>query len=99
MFAVWQTLFMSEGEAAQSAPVPSPDAGPSNTNAGPVAVLQQLRQKSGSIWVVVLSGGGHFAAAVFSLQPAPAKGSNAPRADTPFFQVVAHKTFHRYVVR
>ena len=47
-------------------------------------------------WVVVLSRGGHFAAAVFNCQPA---GERHSKKDPPHFEVVAHKTFHRYVVR
>ena len=47
--------------------------------------------------VVLLSQGGHLAAAVFDCNPPQAKQikQDAP----PAFKAVEHKTFHRYVVR
>jgi hypothetical protein len=49
-------------------------------------------------WAVVVSSGGHFAAAIFSIAP-PTTGKQQPNAERPLFEVAAHKTFHRYVVR
>ena len=49
-------------------------------------------------WAVVVSSGGHFAAAIFVMAP-PATGKQQPNAERPLFEVAAHKTFHRYVVR
>jgi hypothetical protein len=47
-------------------------------------------------WVVLLLRGGHFAGAVFRMRPGPpGKGQHAGDP----FEVVAHKTLHRYVVR
>ena len=56
--------------------------------------LEMLQIKGGR-WAILLLRGGHFAGAVYEISPSnPAK--------TNFFDrltVVAHKTFHRYVVR
>ena len=61
--------------------------------------LRELGKDSG-IWIVVLSRGGHFAAAVFECRPQPGKAHQAAKGgNTPLFSVLAHKTFHRYVVR
>jgi Bacteroidetes VLRF1 release factor len=49
-------------------------------------------------WAVVVSSGGHFAAAIFTMAPPPA-GRQQPNAERPLYEVAAHKTFHRYVVR
>ena len=61
--------------------------------------LQSLRDDSG-FWAVILSRGGHFAAAVFACRTSLSQPEKATKgAAAPLFQVVAHKTFHRYVVR
>ena len=58
--------------------------------------LQALHKAPGR-WVVILSQGGHFAAAVFDCLPL--KDSQQSKRDIPTFTAVEHKTFHRYVVR
>jgi hypothetical protein len=61
-------------------------------------LLQELRRvrRGAACWALLLLRGGHFAAAVFRVRPAPTgKGQHAGEP----FEVVAHKTFHRYVVR
>ncbi len=60
-------------------------------------VLLQMRRQPPR-WAVVVSSGGHFATAVFAMAPAPAE-RQAPKGEKLLFEVVAHKTFHRYVVR
>jgi Bacteroidetes VLRF1 release factor len=60
------------------------------------ALLKLRRQPSR--WAVVVSSGGHFAAAIFTMAPPPA-GRQQPNAERPLYEVAAHKTFHRYVVR
>lgn len=137
-FAVWRALLAPEAAA-----------GPG----GPAAALETLRRAAGS-WVVLLSSGGHFAAAVFNPNPkaspnpnpkskpnassstgraddvgggadpgaagvgprggsvagevlrrngatagGAADGPRAPSAVARPLEVLAHKTFHRYVVR
>lgn len=62
------------------------------------SLLSELRRvrSSAASWVLLLARGGHFAGAVFRMRLAPpGKGQHAGEA----FEVVAHKTFHRYVVR
>ena len=54
--------------------------------------LHRLRTSAVSC-VIILLRGGHFAASLFSLREAKGKGQQDP------FIVLAHKTFHRYVVR
>lgn len=58
--------------------------------------LRALRKETGH-WGVILSRGGHFAAALFNVRVKPGKGQG--KHETPPFEVVMHKTFHRYVVR
>lgn len=60
-----------------------------------LAELARLRASKGQ-FVVVLMRGGHFAAAVFRAKP-PTRIKEPTFAD--LYEVVAHKTFHRYVVR
>ena len=63
-------------------------------------LLQNLRalHSARGRWVVILSQGGHFAAAVFDCAPAPPHGQQSKK-DALLFSAVEHKTFHRYVVR
>ena len=61
--------------------------------------LHGLRQEASSEWAVILSRGGHFAAALFNVRPAGRPASGQGRHEAPPFEVLAHKTFHRYVVR
>lgn len=56
--------------------------------------LLEVRRGSGH-WVVLLSRGGHFAATIFNVS-APRRSGNH---EAPPYEVVVHKTFHRYVVR
>ncbi|CAL8460734.1 g265 [Coccomyxa elongata] len=58
--------------------------------------LLRLRQEKGH-WVVLLSRGGHFAATIFNVSIARPSGQG--KHETPPYEVVMHKTFHRYVVR
>jgi len=60
-----------------------------------LASLQQLRGSRGR-WALLMLRGGHFAAAVVQLKDT--SGVKKGHAQEPF-DVVAHKTFHRYVVR
>ena len=61
--------------------------------------LHALRQSGGCEWVVILSRGGHFAAASFNVRPSGRPASGQGKHEAPAFEVLAHKTFHRYVVR
>ncbi|GMH35473.1 hypothetical protein BSKO_03341 [Bryopsis sp. KO-2023] len=62
------------------------------TAASPTDLLSGLMKASSfSKWAVILSKGGHFAAAVFERAPV--------RRGQPPFTVKNHKTLHRYVVR
>ncbi len=58
--------------------------------------LRALRERSGH-WAVILSRGGHFAATLFNVHVKPGKGQG--KHETPPFEVITHKTFHKYVVR
>ncbi|KAI8473580.1 MAG: hypothetical protein J3K34DRAFT_499380 [Monoraphidium minutum] len=58
--------------------------------------LRRLRRGGPATWAVLLARGGHFAGAVFRLRAGP-PGKGQHGGDP--FEVVAHKTFHRYVVR
>ncbi|KAJ9508751.1 hypothetical protein QJQ45_028061 [Haematococcus lacustris] len=96
-FCVWQCLLQRDHVRSQ--------AGPDSPHQL-LAELQRLRQCRGQ-FVIILLRGGHFAAAVFRARPVPGSakaaaqpsgGSAAPNSSE-LFEVVAHKTFHRYVVR
>jgi Bacteroidetes VLRF1 release factor len=82
--AVWRSLL---------APTSADAASPAEAQK---ALLQLRRQPPR--WAVVVSSGGHFAAAIFAMAP-PLTGKQQPKAEPPLFEVTAHKTFHRYVVR
>lgn len=58
--------------------------------------LLKVRQESGH-WAVILSRGGHFAATIFNVSAVRASGQG--KHDAPPYDVLDHKTFHRYVVR
>lgn len=84
VFAVWRPVLISEQDSRSI-----PD----------VELLQRLitLTDSAQCWVVILSKGGHFSAAVFDLRPvAPSQHS---KANAPLFKELAHKSYHRYVVR
>mmetsp|Transcript_6326 Transcript_6326/g.13979 ORF Transcript_6326/g.13979 Transcript_6326/m.13979 type:complete len:643 (+) Transcript_6326:35-1963(+) len=85
--AVWKcVLYQDHGKATSSPP----------THEQLLDSLQRCA-KSQAPWVVVLLRGGHFAAAVLKPRAVP---SSSAKGDVPEpFEVVAHKTFHRYVVR
>lgn len=77
----------------------APADGDTASPAEAARALSKLR-KQPPRWAVVVSSGGHFAAAIFAIAPpASAVGRQQPKAEKPLFEVVAHKTFHRYVVR
>ena len=86
----------------------SPDAERFPKSEMALAALRGLRAAKAAPWIVILSRGGHFAASVFD----PTKfagGSSADQREHSAAQgraaaitpaaAVAHKTFHRYVVR
>lgn len=93
-FAVWRCLLVPDHN--QRGAARSIDAPPPPTGAALLSTLQQLRGQPGT-WCVFMLKGGHFAAAVFRMRPAP-EGPAKGHAQDPY-EVVAHKTFHRYVVR
>ena len=84
LFAVWRPVIISEQDSRSL-----PD----------VELLQRLTALSGSAqcWAVILSKGGHFSAAVFDLRHVPP--SQHSKASAPLFKELAHKSYHRYVVR
>lgn len=84
VFAVWRPVLISERDSRSI-----PD----------VELLQRLitLTDSAQCWVVILSKGGHFSAAVFDLRPVPP--SQHSKASAPLFKELAHKSYHRYVVR
>ncbi|KAK9810484.1 hypothetical protein WJX72_011395 [[Myrmecia] bisecta] len=83
-FAVWRPLLLPDSSKAP----------PTDVDAG--QQLAGLRSSPGT-WAVILSRGGHFVAAIFALKPAQPKQQS--KEQPLLFEVVAHKTFHRYVVR
>ncbi|GIM00643.1 hypothetical protein Vretimale_5511 [Volvox reticuliferus] len=90
-FAVWRCLLRQDH-------VKAPEGQPSSPGEM-LGELRRLRAACGS-WMVVLLRGGHFAATVFKARET--RASNIAKNDTDGlsgFDVVAHKTFHRYVVR
>lgn len=76
----------------------APAAADTATPAQAQQALLNLRQAPPR-WAVVVSSGGHFAAAIFAMAPPAVAGRQQPKGEKPLFEVVAHKTFHRYVVR
>ena len=84
MFAVWRPIIISEQDSRSL-----PD----------LELLQRLVAvtDSAQCWAVILSKGGHFSAAVFDLHPVPP--SQHSKANAPLFKELAHKSYHRYVVR
>eukprot|EP00198_Chlamydomonas_reinhardtii_P013555 XP_001702892.1 predicted protein [Chlamydomonas reinhardtii] len=92
LFSVWRCLLRQDHVKAAAADQPS----------GPQELLGELRRLRGAAgkWVVVLLRGGHFAATVFKAREGRAANPGKHDADAlEGFDVVAHKTFHRYVVR
>ena len=58
--------------------------------------LRAVRRQSGH-WAVILSRGGHFAATLFNVRVKPGKGQGKHEGLP--YEVLMHKTFHKYVVR
>ena len=85
-YACWRPLVAPDRDRAVAGAQPSADQC--------LAALRGLRQHGGR-WAVVMLRGGHFAAAVFGLDPA--RVGNPRQADK--FETLAHKSAHRYVVR
>ncbi|EFJ43803.1 hypothetical protein VOLCADRAFT_106637 [Volvox carteri f. nagariensis] len=91
LFTVWRCLLRQDH-------VKAPQGQPSSPGEL-LGELRRLRAACGS-WMVVLLRGGHFAATVFKAREA--RPLNSAKHDTDgldCFDVTAHKTFHRYVVR
>lgn len=84
LFAVWRPVIISEQDSR---------------SLSDIELLQRLTALSDSAqcWVVILSKGGHFSAAVFDLRPVPPSQHN--KASVPLFKELVHKSYHRYVVR
>ncbi len=62
--------------------------------------LKALRTQSYKApWVVILSRGGHFVGAVFDVKPQARGSSQGGKHEVQPFEILAHKTLHRYVVR
>ncbi|GLC32961.1 hypothetical protein PLESTM_000008700 [Pleodorina starrii] len=91
LFAVWRCLLRQDHVKAAAGQPSSPGE--------LLGELRRLRAGCGS-WMVVLLRGGHFAATVFKARETRA-GSGAKQEPEGLegFDVTAHKTFHRYVVR
>lgn len=92
MLGVWRCLVAPDKERGVDPPTP----------AACLAALQQVATQGGKCAVILLRGG-HFAAAIYDLvRPegagAAAKGYSAAAADA-CLKEVAHKSFHKYVVR
>jgi len=83
-FAVWRCLLTAEHHHHEVA-----------SHSQQLGQLQRLRQNPG-LWVVIMLRGGHFAGAVFRMRDT--SGSRTGHNLEPY-EVLAHKTFHRYVVR
>ena len=105
-FGVWRCLLRPDATKAADA-----DA---TANVAPEEALRALRSDPSRPWVVLLARGGHFAGAVFDPRKLgggsgaderqqKGKGGEGvrggPLALVPPACAVAHKTFHRYVVR
>lgn len=92
--AVWRCLlFQDHGKGSQAA-AQEPQA----------VQLDRLLQVTSSppppLWVVIMLRGGHFAAAVLKARgtlTSALKSKLDPSSEP--FEIVDHKTFHRYVVR
>lgn len=84
VFGIWRPVIISEQDSRSL-----PD----------VELLHRLVAVTDSAhcWAVILSKGGHFSAAVFDLRPVPP--SEHSKANAPLFKELAHKSYHRYVVR
>ncbi|KAL3146340.1 hypothetical protein ABBQ32_003031 [Trebouxia sp. C0010 RCD-2024] len=84
LFAIWRPVIISEQDSRSL-----PD----------VELLHRLVAvtDSAQCWAVILSKGGHFSAAVFDLRPVPPFQHS--KANAPLFRELAHKSYHRYVVR
>lgn len=83
-FGVWRPLLLSDQDSR---------------SATDKDLLQRLVDltETAKCWAVILSKGGHFAAAIFDLRPT--LHAQHGKADALHFKELAHKSFHRYVVR
>lgn len=82
-YAVWRPLVAPDRDRGAA---PAPEAC--------LGALRALRRDGGR-WAVLMLRGGHFAAAVFGVDPA--RVANPRQADK--FEALGHKSAHRYVVR
>eukprot|EP00884_Botryococcus_braunii_P011078 jgi/Botrbrau1/19972/Bobra.0059s0087.1 len=89
-FAVWRALLTPAARGEEGGATPQ----------NPKQALLEVRRRRGP-WLVLLSAGGHFAGAVFDPNPNPNAGqrTSGPNHAVPSLPLLAHKTFHRYVVR
>ncbi|KAK9844846.1 hypothetical protein WJX74_007581 [Apatococcus lobatus] len=87
---VWRCLLQPDGERRQ---------GPLSADVLLERLATLRMQSSKAPWVVILSRGGHFVAAVFDVKPPARASSQGGKHEMQPFEVVAHKTLHRYVVR
>jgi hypothetical protein len=86
LFAVWRAALASPREEKDDV---------AWARSGGAAAPQRLRalRASAGVWMLVLARGGHFAAIVVRMSAAAGAGGLSGAA------LVAHRTFHRYVVR
>ncbi len=91
LFAVWRAALASPREEKDDAAW-SGSRGGGGGGSAPLQRLRALRASAG-LWLLVLARGGHFAALVVRMSACAPGGGVSGAA------VVAHRTFHRYVVR
>lgn len=84
-YACWRALVAPDRDRA---------GGPPPSAEQCLSTLRTLRRDGGR-WAVIMLRGGHFAAAVFEVEPS--RVANTRQADK--FGALAHKSAHRYVVR
>ena len=84
-FRVWRALLQPDSRHSEQ-----------NSSKELTGSVRALRERPGH-WAVILSRGGHFAATLFNVHVKPGKGQG--KHETSPFEVLTHKTFHKYVVR
>ncbi|CAL5219276.1 g1077 [Coccomyxa viridis] len=84
-FRVWRALLQPDSRHSEQ-----------NSSKELTGSVRALRERPGH-WAVILSRGGHFAATLFNVHVKPGKGQG--KHETSPFEVITHKTFHKYVVR
>lgn len=98
-FAVWRCLVAPDRERAVDPPLPSEC----------LTALHHLNTEGGR-WAIILFRGGHFSAAIFDVRPpkpskstttssSSALGKYSAAAVDASLSPIAHKSFHKYVVR